>query len=420
MDVQRKELANGLVVATEAMPHLRSVAIGVWIQGGSRREASGAIGIAHFIEHLLFKGTRSRSAAQIAQITDSMGGQLNAFTDKEYVGFYAKVLDEHLPDAFELLADLVLNPTFPAVEVERERNVIFEEISMVEDSPQELIQEMFLERFWTGHPLGRPIAGTKESVGRIGRRDVQRFFRDNYTAASMIVAVAGNVRHRTVQHLARRHFSDLAAGAPSPADVPPEVCATREIRRKPNLEQTHVCLGTVAPPVTHPDRYAAHVLNTILGGGMSSRLFQRIRERRGLVYSIYSSLNLYRDAGTLVVYAGMGGRNAARVVELTCRELRALKRDLVPHDELERAKENLRGSIVLSLESSSSRMTHLAQQEIYYGKFIALDEILRGVERVQARDVRRLANEILDERFLTLTSLGSGPDGGLGSVALRV
>jgi predicted Zn-dependent peptidase len=327
MDVERKELRNGLVVATEAMPQVRSVAIGVWVKGGSRRETDAAIGLAHFIEHLLFKGTRSRSAARIAEIIDSIGGQLNAFTDKEYVGYYAKVLDEHLPEAFELLADIVLNPTFPSVEVERERNVIFEEIAMVEDSPQDLIQEMFLARFWHGHPLGRPIAGTKESVGRIARRDVQAFFRANYTAGSTIVAVAGNIRHRRVQELARRYFGDLTRGDPAAPEVPPEVRAAREVRRKPNLEQTHLCLGTVCPPVTHPDRYAAHVLNTILGGGMSSRLFQNIRERRGLVYSIYSSLSLYRDAGTLVVYAGMGRRNAGRVVELTCRELRALKRN---------------------------------------------------------------------------------------------
>src|SRR5262245_28182663 len=208
MDVQRRELGNGLVVATEAMPHLRSVSIGVWVKGGSRQETTGSTGLAHFIEHLLFKGTRSRTAAQIAESIDSVGGQLNAFTDKEYVGFYAKVLDEHLGRGFELLSDIVLNPTFPAAEVERERNVIFEEIAMVEDSPQELIQEMFVERFWEGHPLGRPIAGTKESVARIARRDVQRFFRDNYTAGSTIVAVAGNVRHRAVQDLARRYFSD--------------------------------------------------------------------------------------------------------------------------------------------------------------------------------------------------------------------
>jgi len=420
MDVQKIELKNGLVVATEVMPHLRSVSIGVWVKCGSRFENERASGVSHFIEHLLFKGTKSRSAADIAKAIDSVGGQLNAFTDKEYVGFYAKVLDEHLPLGFELLSDIVLNPTFPEAEMKRERNVIFEEINMVEDSPQDLVQDIYAESLWQGHPLGRPISGTKASVGRITRKDVREYFKKNYTARNTVISVAGNIRHRTVHRLVQRYFSDLAPGAPTDPGPPPQPHCTRVVRRKPNLEQTHLCLGTLCPPIVSKDRYCVHVLSQVLGGGMSSRLFQNIREKRGLVYSIYSSLNLYRDAGTLIVYAGAAPRAASVVIELTLKEFKRLRQELISADELKRAKESIKGSIMLSLESSSSRMTHLAQQQIYYGRFFTLGEILGGINRLSARDIRRLANEIFDSSTLTLTALGSNRGRDIESVAVRV
>lgn len=420
MDVQKYEMKNGLVVATEAMPHLRSVSLGVWIKGGSRFEAPDAWGISHFIEHLLFKGTVTRSALEIAQAIDSVGGQLNAFTDKEYVGFYAKVLDRHLPLAFELLSDIVLNPTFPAHEMRRERNVIFEEINMVEDSPQELIQDLFMENFWKAHPLGRAVSGTKESVAAITRAQVTRYFKKNYNAINTIVSAAGNLDHGEVCAMARRYFSDLAPGVPANPGPPPSGGATRVLRRKPNLEQTHLCLGTPSPSIVSRDRYTAHVLCGVLGGGMSSRLFQKIREKRGLVYSIYSSLNQYRDAGTLLVYAGMAPGAAHAVVDLTTKEMRDLRQKLVSHDELKRAKESIKGAVVLSLESSSSRMTHLAHEQLYFGKFHTMQEVLDGFEAVRAKDVRRLANEMFDSSYLTLTALGSENSQELESVALKV
>lgn len=420
MDVQKKELKNGLVVATEVMPHLRSVSIGVWVKCGSRFENDGTTGISHFIEHLLFKGTRSRSAADIAQAIDSVGGQLNAFTDKEYVGFYARVLDEHLPFAFELLSDIVLNPTFPSSEMKRERNVIFEEINMVEDSPQDLIQDIFLENFWQGHPLGRPISGTKDSVSRITRHDVIRYFRSKYTACNTVISVAGNIRHRKVQALSQRHFSDLAPGISLEHGTPPVVLPRRVIRRKPNLEQTHICLGTPCPPIISRDRFAIHILSNVLGGGISSRLFQNIRERQGLVYSIYSTLNLYRDAGTLMIYAGTAADKAPVVIAMALKELRKLRQQLISGDELKRSKENIKGSVMLSLESSSSRMTNLAQQQIYYGRFYRPQEILDSVDRVRAVDLRRLANEILDSSYLTLTTLGNENGDDLETVSLTI
>jgi predicted Zn-dependent peptidase len=419
MDVQKRRMRNGLVIASEVMPHLRSVSLGVWVQCGSRFEAPDETGISHFIEHLLFKGTRTRSAARIAKAIDSIGGQLNAFTEKEYVGFYAKVLDEHLPFAFDLVSDIVLNPTFPISEIDRERNVIFEEINMVEDSPQELILDIYMENFWKGHSLGRPISGTKQSVTQIARSDVRRFFQNYYNAGNMVIAVAGNIRHRDAQKLAERYFSGLEAGVAADPGQPPRTHAGRMIRRKAHLEQTHICLGTIAPPVASEERYCAHLLCNILGGGMSSRLFQNIREKRGLVYSIYSMLNLYHDAGSLVVYAGCTHERALEVVELTLKEFGRMRHQLVSSEELKRAKENIKGSVMLGLESSSSRMTHLAQQLIFYGRFYELEEILDAVEHVTAREIRDLANRIFDPAFATLTALTNRNGDELKSAALE-
>jgi predicted Zn-dependent peptidase len=420
MDIQKRVMKNGLTVATEVMPHLRSASLGVWVKSGSRVENAASSGISHFIEHLLFKGTKTRSAAKIAQEIDSVGGQLNAFTEKEYVGFYAKVLDEHLPFAFDLVSDIVLNPTFPLDELKRERNVIFEEINMMEDSPQDLILDLYLENFWQGHALGLPISGTKESVADISRRDVKKHFKNNYTAGNTVVAVAGNINRREVYKLVERYFSALEPGAVIDPGAPPKFCSGSYIRRKAHLEQTHICLGTTAPPIASDEQYCVNVLCNILGGGMSSRLFQNIREKRGLVYSIFSMLNLYRDAGALVVYAGTASENAKEVIDLTLYEFRRLREQLVPPGELRRAKENIKGSVMLSLESSSSRMTNLAQQLIYYGHFKSLEEVLGAVERVSAREIRDLANRIFDSSFLNLTALDSRNGGGLKSMAINV
>ncbi|MDR0843569.1 MAG: insulinase family protein [Acidobacteriota bacterium] len=420
MDVQKKELKNGLVVLSEVMPHLRSVSLGVWVKCGSRCEDAKSNGIAHFIEHLLFKGTTSRSTEEIAETIDAVGGQLNAFTEKEYIGFYARVLDEHLPLAFDLLSDIVLHPAFPAKEVERERNVIFEEISMVEDSPQELILDMYMERCWKGHPLGLPIAGTKESVGGISRNDVKKFFRRYFTAGNMVLSAAGNIDHRKIQRLAEKYFAKLETGVPAAAGEPPVFQSGRLVRRKPHLEQTHVCLGTIAPPMASDERYCAHLLSSILGGGMSSRLFQNIREKKGLVYSIYSMLTPCHDAGTLTVYAGSAPETAAQVVELTLKEFGKMRRELVSREELKRAKECIKGAMTLGLESSSSRMTNLAQQMIYHGRLYELEESLAAVERVTAREIRELAVRILDPKYFVLTALGGNGGTDLKSVPLEL
>jgi predicted Zn-dependent peptidase len=421
MDIQKKQMKNGIVVASEVMPNVRSVSIGVWVRCGSRFEEERVSGVSHFIEHLLFKGTKSRSVADIAQTIDSVGGQLDAFTDKEYVGFYARVLDRHLPLAFELLSDIVLNPTFPAREIEHERNVIFEEISTVEDTPQDLIHDIYLESFWGGHPLGRRIAGTKESVARIARRQVIAYFRRNYHAGcNTVISVAGNIRHRQVQALAERFFSDLPQGNEADPGPPPAPLSARTVCYKPNLEQTHICIGVPCPARVSEERFCLHLLSNILGGGMSSRLFQNIREKRGLVYAIESILNLYRDAGTLVVSAATAPQTAATVVRLVLKELRNLKDELVSAEELNRAKECIKGSLTLSLESSSSRMMYLAQQQIDFGRFFAIEEILDHIDRVRREDIRRLAQRIFDSSLLTLAALGNNNGSSLESVALRI
>ena len=408
MDIKKKEMKNGLVVLSEVMPHLRSVSLGVWVKCGSRFEEPCFSGIAHFIEHLLFKGTTTRSTEEIAGTIDAVGGQLNAFTEKEYIGFYARVLDEHLPLAFDLLADIVLNPAFPSREIERERNVIFEEISMIEDSPQELVLDLYMEHCWKGHPLGRPIAGTKKSIAEISGNDVKEFFKRNFTAGNMILSAAGNIEHKKIQQLAEKYFAGLETGARTTPGEPPVFSPGRIVRRKAHLEQTHICLGTIAPPMSSSERYCAHLLNGILGGGISSRLFQNIREKKGLVYSIYSMLASYRDAGTLAVYAGTAHETAAQVIELTLKEFRKIRRKLVAHEELSRAKACIKGAITLGLESSSSRMTNLAQQMIYHGRLHDLEETLSAVDRVTDQEIRELANKILDPAHFVLTSLGAG------------
>jgi predicted Zn-dependent peptidase len=421
MDIQKRELKNGLVVISEVMPHVRSAAIGVWLKCGSRFEEERVSGISHFIEHMLFKGTRNRTAADIAEAIDSVGGQLDAFTDKEYVGFCARVLDEHLPLAFELLSDLIMNPTFPSREIEHERNVIFEEISTVEDSPQDLIQEMFLEACWQGHSLGRPVAGTRESVSRFSRRQVMEYFKRTYHAAcNTIVSVAGNIRHRAVQALAGKYFSSLPEGIPSQPGPPPTPRAARAIRYKPNLEQTHICLGVPCPSRVSRERFCIHLLGNILGGGMSSRLFQNIREKRGLVYAIDSILNLYRDAGTLVVSAATAPKASETVARLILREFRNLRDTLVSTEELERAKRYIMGSLTLSLENSSSRMAYLAQQQIDFGYFYPLEKILEEINSVSRADIRNMARRIFTPSGLTLAALGNHNGCQFETVSLRV
>ena len=403
--VNREVLDNGLRLITETMPHVRSVTIGVWLMRGSRHESDSLSGIAHFVEHMLFKGTDTRSAEDIAQAIDSIGGQLDAFTAKEYASYYIKVLDEHLPLAVELLSDIVLRPAFAADELEREKKVILEEIKMVEDTPDDLVHELFTQHFWEGHPLGRPILGTKETVEALTADTLRDYFKGAYVAPNMIISAAGNLDHARVRDLVSATFEKLSRTGESFSDLPPRV-VPQVVTRTKELEQSHVCLGTNSYPQSHEDRYVSYILNTVLGGSMSSRLFQNVREKRGLAYAVFSGLSAYRDAGNITIYAGCANEAVDEVIDLCVEELRGMKRASVPDTELRRAKDHLKGSLMLSLENTASRMSHLARQEIYFDRHFGLDETLAGVERVSPDDVRRVAADLFANGSLAATVLG--------------
>jgi predicted Zn-dependent peptidase len=390
------------------MPHVRSVSIGVWLMRGSRHESAEQSGIAHFVEHMLFKGTATRTAEDIAQAIDSIGGQLDAFTAKEYASYYIKVLDEHLPLAVDLLSDIVINPAFAEEELEREKKVILEEIKMVEDTPDDLVHELFTQHFWEGHPLARPILGTKETVESFTPAILREYFENVYTAPNLIVSAAGNLEHQRVRDLVGRAFDKLPRQNVAHRDAMPRVVPQVIVRSK-ELEQSHVCLGTNSYPQNHDDRYVSYIMNTVLGGSMSSRLFQNVREKRGLAYAVFSGLSAYRDAGNITIYAGCANDAVTEVVDLCVDELRGMKGAPVPDAELRRAKDHLKGSLMLSLENTASRMSHLARQEIYFDRHFGLDETLAGVERVTSTDVQRVARDLFANGSLAATILGPSP-----------
>ena len=404
--IVKEILENGLTLLTESMPHVRSVAVGVWLKRGSRHETPEQTGISHFIEHMVFKGTKNRTAERIAAEVDSIGGYMDAFTAKEYASFHLKVLDEHLPLAIDILGDVVLNPLFDPLEMIKEKKVIFEEINMVEDTPDDLVMELFTQAFWPDHPLGRPILGTKRSVESFRRQDLASFFKRVYHPGNIVIAAAGHLDHGKTAGLVRGHFGALTDGRTPRNGHAPKARARIVTRAKKELEQVHLCLGTPAYPQAHGDRYGVYILNTVLGGSMSSRLFQNVREKRGLVYSISSGVSAYSDAGTLTIYAGTSLDSVDEVVRLSLEELRRMKGEALPDDELRRAKDHLKGSLMLSLENTSSRMSHIARQEIYFGRTFVLDEILAGIEAVSAEDVPRIAGELFRDE-VAMSVLGN-------------
>ena len=403
--IVRDALNNGIRLVTESMGHVRSVSLGVWLTRGSRHETDRDSGIAHFVEHMLFKGTATRSAEDIAQAVDSIGGQLDAFTAKEYASYYVKVLDEHLPLAVDILSDIVLRPAFHDIDIEREKKVILEEIKMVEDTPDDLVHELFTQAFWEGHPLGRPILGTKESVEGLTQPRLRDHFRGAYAAENVIISAAGNLEHSSLRDALEKAFGEMPSAGRKETWTPPAVVPKVVIRTK-ELEQSHICLGASSYPQNHDARYASYVLNTMLGGSMSSRLFQNIREKRGLAYSVFSGINAYRDAGSLTVYAGCANEAVGEVIDLVVEEMKVIKQAPVPDSELRRAKDHLKGSVMLSLENTASRMSHLARQEIYFERHFGLDETLAGVERVNATDVQRVASELFANGSLAATVVG--------------
>jgi predicted Zn-dependent peptidase len=405
-EIERAVLPNGIRIVTEAMPYVRSVSLGVWIGTGSRIEHGPENGISHFIEHMVFKGTKHRSAEDIAREVDSVGGGLDAFTSKELVSFNTKVLDEHVPLALDILSDLVLNPLFREDDIEKEKGVILEEIKMEADQPEFVLHETFIGNFWKGHGLGKPILGTRETVKKFGQPLLLDFFERVYSPSNILVTAAGNLDHDEFVRLVCEKFSGLPERAPVPRDSTPKPHAPIILKKKESLEQVHIALGVPAYPLAHELRFPLYVLNTVLGGGMSSRLFQNIREKQGLAYAVYSELNLFSDTGCLTVYAGTAVETAKQVVNSVVQEFRELKDDLITIEELRRAKDHLKGSLMLSLESTSSRMSNLARQELYFDRFMSLDEMLDSIESVTREEVQAIAEEFFCNEQIALAMLG--------------
>jgi predicted Zn-dependent peptidase len=413
-DIERQELPNGIRVVTERMTGVRSVSVGIWVGTGSREEAEHEAGISHFVEHMVFKGTKKRTAEQIARSVDSIGGGLDAFTSKEVVSFNVKVLDEHLPEAFDIVSDLVRYPLFDRKDLEKEKGVILEELKMEVDNPEYMAHELFSSHFWKGHGLGRAILGTRQTIRSFDRDKLDRYFREIYSPANLLVTAAGNLSHKHLVRLAEDHLGDLKPRRARGTGTVPQPHAPLVFKDRKTVEQVHLFVGV--PSIAMPDesRFACYILNAILGGGMSSRLFQNIREKQGLAYSVYSELALYRDAGCMIIYAGTSMRTADRVIKSIMNEMHEAAATRVSEEELRRAKDHLKGSIVLGLESTSSRMANLARQETYFGRFMSMDEMLQRVEQVTAEEVQALAQRFFQPKQIAVAMLGP-----LGGFKLR-
>jgi predicted Zn-dependent peptidase len=402
---RKDTLANGVRVVSETLPKSRSVSIGVWVKVGSRHEPPEVGGISHFIEHMFFKGTKTRTAKDIAIEIDSLGGEMNAFTSQETTTYYVKVLDEHLPKAVDLLADILLGSAFDPAEMEKERKVILEEIKSVEDTPDDYIHELYTSTVWPDHSLGRPILGTKDTIRALKHADILAYIENYYSPKEIVISAAGNFEHARLVELLNEKFGAFARSGVAKQDVTPNFHHAVAVRKK-QLEQIQVCMGCRGLHFTHEDRYVILALNAVLGNSMSSRLFQEIREQNALAYSIYSYLMSYRDSGLLTVYAGTDPANVLEVVRLVMKEFKKIKAEGITPAEEARVKTQIKGNLVLSLESSNSHMSRLARQEIYFGKYLSVDDIIKGVEKVNADQVRRLAQQLFTTENFALTILG--------------
>ena len=408
--VQVTRFPNGLTVLTEQMPNLRSCTVGVWVRRGSRHETPDWNGICHFIEHAVFKGTERRTALDIAVESDRLGGHFDAYTTHEMTGFALKVVDTALPPAFDLLSDMLARPRFDEEELRREQKVIIEEMKMVEDTPDEFLAEIFSAAYFPGHPLGRPIEGTAETVSTFGSGRTREFHATAYAPRNLVIAAAGNVEHARLVDLAATAFGYDAGGASDAQgevkDEPPSPAAPILVRRKKELEQAHLILASPFPSARDEDRYAASLLSSVIGGGTSSRLWQQVREERGLAYSVGAVGSHYTDAGVFQIYAGTSPEHLDEVLELSLAEMRRVLREPVGEDELRLVKDQSISSILLGLESTSARAGTLARQEIVHGRRIAPEQFIESIERVSAEDLLRVASEFFRTDALALGALG--------------
>jgi len=403
--IQKSVLPNGIRVLTMPMPHLYSVSMGIWVDAGARDEATDERGLSHFIEHMIFKGTRRRSAYQIAKEFDAIGGATNAFTSMENTCYYARVMNGQLPTMVDILSDIFLNSVFDQQEMERERPVIFQEISMLEDSPDELVHHLAGQNFWGDHPLGHPVIGTRENLMRFDSNDLKRFFHKLYQPERIVISAAGMIDHPVFVDLLQPVFEVLTSAGELPQREKPTNRFQIQVHSR-DQEQVHLCLGSRGVAISNPDRYAISLLNTILGGNMSSRLFQEIREKYGLAYSIYSFVNSFEDAGMFGIYAAVSPDHAVETVERILAAIRKLKDDPVSADELKSAKDYTKGALLLSAESNDNQMIRLAQQEIHFGRHMPMKEILSRIDGVSAQDLLALSRRVFDDDRAALTTLG--------------
>ncbi|UCG05713.1 MAG: insulinase family protein [Desulfobacterales bacterium] len=403
--VDKTVLNNGIRILTKKMLHTRSVSMGVWVNVGARDETLDESGLSHFIEHMIFKGTRKRTAFQIAKEFDAIGGHTNAFTTMENTCYHAKVMDTHTETMVDILSDIFLNSIFDSQEIERERPVILQEIGMVEDSPDEYVHVLSSRNFWGDNPLGRSILGNPENIIRFNSNTIKSFFQRLYQPNRIIISVAGNIDHSRIINLIGPTFESIQSGNSFPNRIAPEGRTLVDVNYR-KLEQVHICLSTKGLSIGDPRRYAFSLLNTILGGNMSSRLFQEIREKRGLAYAVYSFISSHVDTGMFGVYLGVDPKRAHETTELILSEIRKLKNEKVDSSELKGAKEYTKGSLMIAAESNDNQMVRTAQNEIHFGRDIALQEVLDNIERVTREEILHLANDIFQKEQMVLTMLG--------------
>jgi predicted Zn-dependent peptidase len=406
VEYRKTVLDGGLRIITEKIPGARSVAIGIWIDIGSRDERKEENGICHFVEHMLFKGTRSQSAEKIAASLESLGGSLNAFTSREQTCFHAYILDEHLPQAVDVLADILMNSTISPMNIRREKSVVVEEIREVDETPSDHIHELFSNSFWRGQPLGWPIMGSRENVMALDRRRIKAFIKNHYRAGQVIVAAAGNLNHRRLAAMIERKLNFPSGNANRGEAAAAPVGFSTDFFNN-GSDQTHLCLGFPGLSYSDSDKLKLLALHTYLGGGMSSVLFQKIREEKGMAYSLYTFADFYRDSGIFGAYLATDRRHLHDAVEIMLREFRKVKKVRLPRAKFDRIIDQFKGSLVLGMESTSGRMNRLARQEIYTEKYISLREALRSIGRIESDDLLETARRILNPENITITALGS-------------
>jgi predicted Zn-dependent peptidase len=402
---QKTVLDNGMRVVTEGIPYLHSVSMGIWLNVGSRDETEDESGLTHFIEHMLFKGTEKRSAREIAKQLDAVGGMSNAFTSKENTCFHAKVLDTHLPLVVDILSDIFLHSVFDRVEVEREREVILEEINMVEDTPDEYVHILFNRNFWDGNPMARPIFGNVNTVQSFTQEIILGYLNRGYHPDRIVLSAAGNVKHEEFLDLVEPAFSNIKRHSHSLDRKVPHINSRVDLYPR-DLEQIHFCLGTRGTSLVEKERYSCSILNVILGGSMSSRLFQEVRERRGLAYSIYSFLSSHTDAGMVGIYGAVRPHNIMETLEVIRDEIGRFKKEPISRAELRAAKEHIKGGIYLAAENTDNRMSRLAKNEIIFDRFLPYEEIEAGLEGVTVEEVQSLAQRLFHPEFMSLVLLG--------------